>query len=77
MAERLEKAIRDFPGVEILYPRQANAVFARFPAPVVEGMDGKGWHFYTFEIWGSRLMCAWDTTEEDVDTFAADVRALL
>lgn len=32
MAEYLEKSLRDLPGVKLLFPRQANAVFAELPA---------------------------------------------
>jgi threonine aldolase len=77
MAERLHQAIRGIPGVRVLYPRQANSVFVETPRAVREGMYARGWKFYDFIGWGGgRLMCSWDTTEEDVDAFAADLRAL-
>jgi threonine aldolase len=79
MARRLEAAIRPLPGIQIAYPVQSNAVFARIPDPVVEAMHQRGWRFYT-HVGGweeSRLMCSWDTTPEDVDGFAADLKALL
>jgi threonine aldolase len=77
MAQRLHDAIRDIPGVQVLHPPQVNSVFAQLPAPVIEGLYGKGWKFYQFIAGGGcRLMCAWDTTAESVDAFAADLRAL-
>jgi threonine aldolase len=79
MARRLEAAIRPLPGIQIAYPVQSNAVFARIPEPVVEAMHQRGWKFYT-HVGGweeSRLMCSWDTAPEDVDGFAADLKALL
>jgi threonine aldolase len=78
MAQRLAKAIGDLPGVKIAYSVDSNAVFARIPDPVVEAMHNRGWRFYT-HVGGweeSRLMCSWDTTPEDVDGFAADLRRL-
>lgn len=78
MARRLEAALRAVPGVEIAYPVQTNSVFARLPEPVIEGLHARGWRFYT-HVGGweeSRLMCSWDTTPEDVDAFAADLREL-
>jgi threonine aldolase len=78
MAKRLEAAIKDLPGVSVSYPVQTNAVFARIPDPVVESLHQRGWHFYT-RVGGwdeSRLMCSWDTTPEDVDAFAADLKEL-
>jgi threonine aldolase len=78
MAARLEEAVRAIPGVKVVHPRQANAVFASIPGPAVEAMHRAGWHFYDFAAWGgARLMCAWDTTSEDVDGFAADLRAAM
>jgi threonine aldolase len=77
MADRLHQAIRDLPGLKVLYPRQANSVFVEMPRPVREGLHARGWKFYDFIGWGgARLMCAWDTAEEDVAAFAADLRAL-
>jgi threonine aldolase len=77
MAQRLHDAIRDIPGVQVLHPPQVNSVFAQLPAPVIEGLYAKGWKFYQFIAGGGcRLMCAWDTTAESVDAFAADLRDL-
>jgi threonine aldolase len=75
MARRLEAAIRPIPGIQISYPVQSNAVFARIPEPVVNALHERGWKFYT-RVGGwdeSRLMCSWDTTPEDVDNFARDM----
>jgi len=78
MAERLEAAVRAIPGVRVVHPRQANAVFAAIPRPAVAALHAAGWHFYDFAAWGgARLMCSWDTTPGDVDGFAADLRAAL
>lgn len=77
MAQRLYEAIRDIPGVQVLHPPQVNSVFAQLPAPVIESLYAKGWKFYQFIAGGGcRLMCAWDTTAEAVDAFAADLRQL-
>ena len=76
MACRLAAGMAGLPGIEIPYPVQSNAVFARIPDPVVRGLHGRGWKFYT-NVGGweeARLMCSWDTTEEDVDAFAADLK---
>ncbi len=78
MAARMEAAIRDLPGVKILFPRQANAVFVELPPVGAEALRAKGWLFYSFiGAGGSRLMCSWDTQPEDVDNFAADLKAAL
>jgi threonine aldolase len=78
MAARLAAAIQNLPGVKMLFPREANAVFAELPRPAIEALWAKGWLFYTFiGAGGCRFMCSWDTLPEDVDAFAADVRAAL
>jgi len=78
MAAYLESKLRPLSQVKILFPRQANAVFAEMPRVVIDGMHGKGWKFYTFiGQGGCRLMCAWDTTESDVDQFVSDLETLL
>lgn len=79
MATRLATGLRAVPNVEILYPVQSNAVFARIPVAAGKKLHERGWHFYTGVITPgeSRLMCSWDTTAEDVDDFVADLRALL
>jgi threonine aldolase len=78
MAKRLEKLIGGLPGISISYPVDSNAVFAKIPPKIVDGLHARGWHFYT-NVGGwdeSRLMCSWDTTPEDVDAFAADMEEL-
>jgi len=75
MAGRLVAAVRDVPGVQVTQPVQANAVFATLPAEVTERLQ-KRFHFYTWdEATGEvRWMTTFDTTEADIDSFAAAVR---
>ncbi len=78
MAARLESGLGRIVGLKILFPRQANAVFAEIPEAAVESLWKKGWLFYTFiGQGGCRLMCAWDTTENDVDAFLAELKSVL
>ncbi len=79
MAKRLESALRNLPRVQIVYPVQTNSVFARIPDEIVQAMYRRGWKFYTHvgSADEARLMCSWDTTEQDVDSFAADLGELL
>src|SRR4051812_23298731 len=78
MAAYMEKTLRQFPEVKILFPRQANSVFVELPAAAIEKMWQRGWMFYNFiGKGGCRLMCAWDTVESDVDEFAADLASVL
>ena len=78
MARRLNDALSKVPEARILFPSQANSVFAELPPYVIHALRQAGWKFYTFiGQGGCRLMCAWDTTEEDVDRFVAELKQLL
>ena len=78
MAETLHESLAAMPGVKILFPRQANSVFAELPEAAIRGMWERGWMFYTFiGRGGCRFMCSWDTTEDDVKAFADDLKSLL
>ncbi|WP_055481776.1 threonine aldolase family protein [Sphaerimonospora mesophila] len=76
MARRLAEAVRPLPGVTVARPVEANGVFAILPADVADRLR-KRFRFYNWnEQIGDgmvevRWMCAFDTTEADVDAFVA------
>ena len=75
MAVRLEAAVRDVEGVEVQRPVEANSVFAILPADVTRRLQGR----YPFYVWDEhrgevRWMTSFDTTQGDVDGFAAALR---
>jgi threonine aldolase len=77
MARRLEAGLRAVPGVNVAFPCETNGVFAKMPQVMMKGLFARGWKFYTHvSPDDARLMCSWDTTEEDVDLFVKDVREL-
>jgi threonine aldolase len=78
MAARLAEAVTPIDGVQVTQRVQANAVFAVLP-PAATAWLQERWHFYVWdEATGEvRWMCSWDTTEEDVEAFAADVAEAL
>jgi threonine aldolase len=77
-AAQLESGLRQIDGAEILVPRQANAVFAGLPEPVLEGLRDRGWIFYDFiGSGGVRFMCSWDTTEQSVRELLDDIETML
>lgn len=78
MAARLHDAVHDVPGLAVTQPRQVNAVFATVPDWSVPLLQ-KASHFYEWDEARHevRWMCSWDTTERDVDLFAAAVREVL
>ncbi|MER8047962.1 low specificity L-threonine aldolase [Streptomyces sp. NPDC094032] len=70
MAQRLAAGVRGVDGVEILYPVQANAVFARLPHEVSRRLQERFRFYFWDEAAGDvRWMCSFDTTEDDVDAF--------
>ena len=53
-------------------------MFVDLAPPVIQALHAAGWKFYTFiGEGGCRLMCAWDTTEADVDSFADDLTRIV
>lgn len=75
MAARLGAALVGVPGVTITQPVQANGVFAILPSGVSEALQ-RDWPFY---VWNDdtgevRWLCSWDTTQDEVDAFAADLK---
>src|SRR5450756_1294148 len=75
MAVRLETAVSDVDGVEVQRPVEATAVCAILPAAVTGRLQGR----YPFYVWDEhsgevRWMTSFDTTEADVDGFAAALR---
>jgi threonine aldolase len=78
MARRLRDRIERIPGARLLFPTEANSVFVDLAPAVIQALHAAGWKFYTFiGEGGCRLMCAWDTTEADVDSFADDLTRMV
>jgi threonine aldolase len=75
MAKLLEQEIKKIKNAKIVYPVEANGVFAKIPRDAVAKIQER----YFFYVWNEeesvvRWMCSFDTTEEDVRQFAAFVR---
>jgi threonine aldolase len=76
-AAELARGCAEIPGIELLYPRQANSVFLRLPPTLETGLQNRGWRFYRFiGAGGARFMCSWDTTSADVQALLTDLRQL-
>ena len=78
MAARLAQGAGTLDGVRITQPVQANAVFAILDPAVANALREKfrfyDWNPLTGEV---RWMCAFDTTESDVDAFVSELQRLL
>jgi threonine aldolase len=77
MATRLAAGLAEIPGVEVVYPVQADAVFARLDPDRVAALQ-RDWTFYIWDETTStvRWMTAFDTQESDVDAFLSDIAAV-
>jgi threonine aldolase len=78
MARMLEEEVREIPRIKIVFPVEANGVFAQIPHDAIQKIQER----YFFYVWIEeksvvRLMCSFDTTEEDVREFAEFVRAVV
>ncbi|HVF72082.1 MAG TPA: low specificity L-threonine aldolase [Chthoniobacterales bacterium] len=74
-AKLLARKLSETLGRQPEFPVEGSAVFFRMPEPLVRALNDRGWRFYNFvEPDLYRLMCSWDTTEQDIDDFVSDLR---
>jgi threonine aldolase len=76
MAQLLEQEVKKIPRVKVVYPVEANGVFARIPREAIKKIQER----YFFYVWSEeesvvRWMCSFDTTKDDVKVFAKFVAA--
>lgn len=77
MAKKLEAGLRGVKGVTITQQVDANGVFAIFPKEITEELQ-KEIFFY---VWNDRtnecrLMCSFDTSEEEIDRLISKLKKL-
>ena len=78
MAELLAEKVSLINGVKIVYPVQANAVFAALPKDKIEEIQKKSFFYKWDEERGIvRWMTSFSTSEEDVYEFVDKVRSVL
>ncbi len=82
MARRLADAVNGIEGAELAFPVEANGTFVTLPAPAIDRLRDALPVALPFYVWDEaagtiRLMCSWDTTEEDVDGLAAALTTAL
>jgi len=77
-AKQLSMELSGIPGVSLMHPVEANAVFVKMPQEVIDTLHAKGWVFYTFIGSGNcRFMCSWATSDEDIAALVNDVRDIM
>ena len=76
MAQRLGAGLAGIPGVELVFPVESDAVFARLGARHIAELQ-RDWTFHVWDEASSvvRWMTAFDTLESDVDAFLRDISA--
>jgi threonine aldolase len=78
MARLLEEEVRKIPRIKIVFPVEANGVFAQIPRDAIQKIQEQ----YFFYVWIEeksvvRWMCSFDTTEDDVREFAEFVAGVV
>lgn len=77
-AEYLENQLLNIKEIEIMFPRQTNAVFVKLPEPAINSLRENKWQFYTFiGVGGVRFMCSWNTTQARMDELVSDIKIAL
>lgn len=78
MAKRLEAGLLNFPQIKITQSVDANGIFAIVPPSAIPILQQSGFFYVWNEVLSEvRLMCSWDTKEEDVDGFLKQVASTL
>lgn len=73
-ARLLAGLLTEIPGIEIVRPVAANAVFAFLCPEVQTRLQQAGWRYYEFIGGVARLMTSWRTSDDDVLALAASAR---
>lgn len=78
MAKKLEHGLRQIPEIKITQAVDGNGVFVIIPPSITEALQNE-MYFY---VWNDRtnecrLMCSFDTTEEEIDRFIGRAKQLI
>jgi len=77
-ARTLARELTAIPGVTLVHPVEANAVFVQLPETAITTLRKQGWVFYTFIGSGHcRFMCSWATTTADITALTAALRTVM
>ncbi len=84
MAQKLADSLEQFSSLQITQEVKANGLFVLMPEELITALQKE----YFFHIWNEspkdkmgrkevRLMCSWDTTEEDIEGFVKLLKRFL
>jgi threonine aldolase len=78
MAKLLGAELEKIPGIHVTRSVDANGVFATMPSTIIPALQEEQFFYvWTEKISEIRLMCSFDTTEEDIKRFIRKTRVLL
>jgi threonine aldolase len=78
LAKLLGSELSKIEGITVTQKIEANGVFAIMPAHIIEPLQKE----YPFYVWVEktnevRLMCSWDSTEDEVKRFIEKIKSLI
>ncbi len=84
-AAALEATLLSVPGASLMFPREANMIFANMPRSTHRRAMAAGAHYYLWPHWvtldgpedepaSARFVCSWSTTDADIDALAKVMR---
>ena len=74
MAMKLYEALKDFPGVHFTQKVESNQLFLTMPRPVIDKLlQSYFFYFWNEEANEIRLVTSFDTTEQDIEAFIAEL----
>jgi threonine aldolase len=73
-AQQFAAEVEGIPGVKIVQPVEANAVFLESADEIFDRLRARGWSFYTFIGGAARFMFAWDSDPARIDALTRDLR---
>lgn len=78
MAKKLKQGLQSIPQIQITQSVDGNGVFAKFPKEIIPELQQEiffyVWNDRTNEV---RLMCSFDTKEEEIDRFVRKIKELI
>ena len=76
MAQMLSEGLTKYNSVKIVYPTEANEVFAKFPRNMIDHLNSEGYKINENE-WDSqavRLVTAWNTKTSEIKNFLDSIK---
>ena len=76
MGKKLSDGLKDHSDINLVYPTEANEVFATFPRNKIDHLNSEGYQINEDEWDGKavRLVAAWNTCDHDVEKFLEIVK---